>query len=264
MKRSFLVFLMLVAMSGCSKKEESLSVAPDGASRGKTSQYLAYEHSISIETEENKVTAIFDASQAACRQASGDSCVVLESRINTGPAAYASLKIRATPAGIRKLIATLNKQGDVTDQSTTAEDLAVPIGDTAKKLAMLNDYRTKLEALRNRSNNDVDALIKLNKELAQVQSELEAATGTQAHLQERVNTEVLKIAISSASKQSFWRPIRSALSEFGRNLSEGISIAVTGIAFLIPWLFLLALFTWLGRKLWSRLRRSRTNTPRHD
>jgi hypothetical protein len=262
-RRLSIALLLLVAIAGCFQKHDSTtlaekpsrSVSPDSAGR-----YLAYEHSVQIDTEERKVAAIYEAAKATCREASIDLCTVLESRINTGRAAFASLKFPAKPSGIRKLISALGKQAEITDQSTSAEDLAGPIEDSAKKLGMLNDYRTKLEALRDRASNDVDALIKVNRELAQVQSELEAIAGKQAHLVQRVETEILRFTIRSDRNQSFWRPIALAMSDFGTNLSQGVSIAISGIAYLIPWAFVFGVAAWAGRKLWRRRKQLKKNT----
>ena len=68
-------------------------------------------------------------------------------------------------------------QGDVTHQSTSAEDLAGPLADQVKRLALLRDYRDRLEALRVKAASAIDSLIKVNHALAQVQAELEAAAG---------------------------------------------------------------------------------------
>ncbi len=256
MRRLLLPLLILMVVSGCGMKVESAAMAPAPAKEqtpgGKTPSFLAYEHSLSVDTEEQKVVTIVEAAQAACRQAADELCAVLESRVSSGRAASASLKFRAKPNGIRKIVAALSKQADVTNQSTTAEDLEAPIADAAKKLAMLKDYRSKLEALRGRASNDVDALIKVNRELAQVQSELEASEGRHARLVQRVETEILNVFIRSVEHRSFWRPIGFAVSDFGGNLSEGISIAITGIAFLIPWVIVLIIVVWGSRKLWRR------------
>ena len=263
MKRLLLPLGILLAVSACAKKEESAAMAPAAtvasAPAGRTSSFLAYEHSLSVDTEEQEVATIFEAAQAACRDTADELCTVLESRISSGRSASASLKFRARPNGIRKIVAALSKQAEVTNQSTTAEDLAVPITDAAKKLAMLKDYRSKLEALRGRAGNDVDALIKVNRELAQVQSELEAREGTHAHLVQRVETEILNVFIRSVEHRAFWKPIGFAISDFAGNLSQGISIAITGIAFLTPWAMLLVIAVWGGRKLWRRRKGAKTS-----
>lgn len=262
MKQLLLALLILTTMAGCSKNDESGVMAPAQSmakSSNNASRYLAYQHFIQLDTEEHKIPEIFETAQAACREASGDLCTVLESRINTGRSASASLKFRAKPTGIQKIIGILSKQAEITNQSTTAEDLAAPIEDSAKKLAMLNDYRSKLEGLRSRANNDVDALIKINRELSQVQSELEAATGKNAQLMQRVETEILSVSISSVQNHGFWKPISFAISDFGANLSQGVSIAITGIAYLIPWAFFILMVTWVGRIFWRRSRWPKAN-----
>lgn len=257
MKPVLLALILLLVVAGCAKKDESgpaslaQSVVP---SEKAVTRYLAYQHSIFVDTEEHKVSTVFESAQVICLEAKDDHCEILESRLSTGRTAYASLKFRAKPNGIRKLIAALGKQAEVTEQSTTAEDLASPIADATKKLEMLKDYRLKLESLRDRAKNDVDALIKVNKELAQVQSELEAVTGSHAHLMQRIETETLSVSIRSTQNRSFWRPIALAIADFGGNLSHGFSIAITGIAYLTPWVLFFLFVVWAGRRLWHRWR----------
>src|SRR3990172_833080 len=200
---------------------------------------MAYEHSIRLDVEEAKIASVHEAAEAACRAAAAEQCVILMSQLDTGRDVSAALKFRATPSGIRDLIAAIGSQGDIISQSVTGEDLATPIEDSAKKLAMLTDYQSKLEALEERASSDIDALIKVNKELASVQSDIEAMTGHRAHLIERVETELLNVFISSTYNRSFWKPITTALSDFGHNLSEGIESAIYGVAFLLPWSLIL-------------------------
>ena len=268
MKTRALVLLILIALVGCSKKESNSfararpleAVVIQEKAPQKISRYMAYEHFIQIDSDESDVASIYEAGQSACRDAVRESCVILESKVSSGRNASASLKFRAKPEGIKSIIAALSKQGEVIDQSTVAEDLAGPIEDAGKKLAMLQDYRSKLEALRVRAATDVDALIKVNHELSQVQSDLEEMTGKHVRLVERVETEILNVSISAYRNQSFWRPISNACSDFASNLSQGTSSAITGVAFLVPWAILVSIFTWLGRKLWVRWRRHARKT----
>lgn len=263
MRIPIVIILTVLAVTGCSKKEEYAAMAPaaEASSESEDSQnrYMAYEHSIRLDVEESKVAAVQEAAQAACRKAIEEKCVILESSLDTGRHHSASLKLRAKPPGIKKITAALITQGDVIYQSTTAEDLAKPIGDSSKKLDMLNDYRAKLEALRGRASSDIDALIKVNKELATVQSEIEAMSGERAYLFQRVETEILNVSITSFQNRSFWSPVSNAMSNFGSNLSEGVSSAITGIAFLIPWGITFIFLFWAGRKLWRVWRRPQKN-----
>jgi Domain of unknown function (DUF4349) len=258
MTRLFLVAMAALTLMGCSQKQVSPFAADMMGAPGEVpaphsvNRYLAYEHVVSIDAEADEVPVLFDAAQKACREAVADSCAILDSRLSSGDVASASLKFRAKAEGIRKLIAVLSTQGKIASQSTSAEDLAGPIEDTAKKLAMLTTYRSKLEGLIGRSDNNVDALIKLNRELAEVQGQIESLSGEQAHLVERVETEILNVSISSYANRSFWGPIGDSLSEFSDSLSDGTATAITAVAYLIPWSLVVLLLVWAVRKLWSR------------
>ncbi|WP_416762625.1 DUF4349 domain-containing protein [Roseateles sp. So40a] len=260
MNRSLIACVLLAVLAGCSGRSDSGSMgsaakqrmvaAPD--SSGTARRTLAYEHSIQIEVPEERIATVHQAALTACHQARADACEVLESRVSSGRRPSASLRFRAKPAGIPKLIAALGQQGEITGQFTQAEDLAGPIQDTEKKLAMLTSYRAELETLRKRPGNDVDALIKVTHELASVQSELEAVAGKQAQLMQRVETETLHIAIEPAHGSSFWRPIAQAGADFSGSLSQGISSAITGLAYLLPWSLIIGILLWLGRTVWRR------------
>lgn len=253
---SILLFsLLLVACSKAQAPADMTGGVAETAQKS-TARFLAYHHSVELAIEEAQIAATVDNLLKTCRQAQAAQCVILKSEIQSGRFAYARVELRAKPAGIQQLLAALRMQGEVRNQSTTAEDLSAPIQDNAKKLAMLTDYREKLEGLRTRANQDVDALIKVNRELAQVQSELEALRGTQAGLEQRVDTELLSVAISAQAQGSFWKPIQLALSDFGENLSHGLSSVITALAYMLPWSALLLLVGWVLRFFWRRRRRS--------
>lgn len=265
MPRHLLVLLLSFALvAGCAKTAQPPASAAAGAQGpakpSEANRFLAYEHSIYLQADEDKIVPIFDAVQAACRDAVEESCAILEARVSSGDGASAALKIRATAGGIRKLIAVLSAQGDVASQSTTAEDLAGPIADTAKQIAMLTDYRTSLEALRNRPSNDLDALMRLTRELADVQSQIETLTGSQAGLMQRVQTELLNVSIGSHRSGSFWATIGDSASEFSEVLSEAIGAAIIAVAYLLPWAVLIGAIAWMTRAVlrWRKRRRAAT------
>lgn len=254
--------LCLMALAACSQQAQLSggakmmeAAAPAAARAAKSSAMLAYEHSIEVDAQEKQVPQLFASAQQMCAANTEDACVVLEARISAGEGAHATLKFRAKAAGIAKLIEGLSKQAEVAKRSSVAEDLAAPIGDANKKLQMLKDYRAKLEALQGRATADVDSLIKLTRELAQVQSEIEALSGSYAKMMERIETEILTVHIRSERNKSFWRPIASAASEFGSNLSSGVASTFVAVAFLLPWAVLLFILGFGLRKLWRRLRK---------
>lgn len=254
---SIAITLMLVVLAGCSKVQQMpvSGQAPIAQHDHATANgQLAYEHTVDIDTTPDKVATLYADGLRACREAAA-ACTLLESRIDSEPDAAASLKFRATPDLIPKLVAAMGDQAELARQSTRVEDLSGPIADTARELAMLDDYRSRLEALRSRAGNDIDALVKVNRELAEIQSKYETADGKRALLARRVDTDILNVSIRSDRRRPFWSPIRRSLGEFGSNLSQGISFAVSGVAYLLPWLFILLVAGWAVRKLWRRRRR---------
>lgn len=253
--------LLLAVLAGCSKVQKAPSFGQvtqneRAAPASAPVRQLAYEHDVDIDAAPDRVAALYADGLRACRDA-GAACTLLESRIQSEPEAEATLKLRASPPLIPKLVTAMGQRAELARQSTRAEDLSGPIADTARELAMLDDYRTRLEALRNRAGSDIDALIKVNHELAEVQAKVEAANDTRAQLARRVDTEILNVSIRSDRQQSFWAPIGRAAKEFGGNLAKGIAIAISGVAYLLPWLVMILVATWAVRKLWRRRRNAR-------
>ena len=212
--------VLCILLAGCVHKEE------DGASLAAVETkildeqprapnpglYMAYERAIDLDVEVGRIADIFHSAEAACRHATADQCVILESNLTSGRYAAANLKVRAKPAGIQKLMASVGSQGRIVSQTVTAEDLAGPIADATRRMEMLTDYRSKLESLRGPASSNIDALIKVNKELAEVQSQIEALTGEKSLLAQRVETETLTITIQSREARAFWRPVGEAVS----------------------------------------------------
>jgi hypothetical protein len=255
------VLWLLLGLVACGKEQSTgrMAFAEQTAAPapGASTRYMAYEHHVQIDTGEGEVLATYESAIAACAEASAELCVVLQSAINSGRNNSASLRFRAKAAGIQKILQVLGSSGEIVSRSTTAEDLAGPIEDSARQLEMLKDYRARLEGLRVRANNDVESLIKVSKELAEVQRQIEALTGDSARLNERVTTEILNVTIQSSSQLSFWRPIAEAFRDFGAHLSRGIASTVTVTAYLLPWTIVLVILGWVVRRLWRGLRRAR-------
>lgn len=262
MRTPVVALLLALALTGCARKEEAAAPAAEAAdslareaSADHPGRYLAYEHFLQVDAREDKVGPIHDAALAACRAAVAEQCVVLESHLGTGDHVSARLRFRARAAGIQSIIKVLGANGEVTRQTTQAEDLAGPIQDSAKRLAMLQDYRRQLEALRQRAGGDIESLIKVSKELAEVQGQIEALSGERAGMMQRVDTQLLNVTIEPSNAASFWRPVTQAFGDFGRHVAQAIAAAVTFLAYLIPWGVIFLALGWAGRRAWQRWKR---------
>jgi hypothetical protein len=220
---------------------------------------LATTRHVDMEVAPEAVAPLFTSTQSACESDAASACVVMASRLDTGDYARAELTLRAAPAGIARLLARLHSNGGLVGEGARSEDLAAPIVDTERQMAMAREYRDSLLALRAKGGNDIKALMSVNEELARVQSQLESATGERAHLQQRIDTETLTVAINStgARESHPWRSISQSLQEFGAHLADAAGGAITFVAYAIPWAIVLLPLGWFVRWLWRRRRAAR-------
>lgn len=263
-----------LAVAGCNRPAMKLAAAPgagdaapmaaDAAPKerrddGRRRATLATTRQVDMQVAPEAVAPLFVSTQAACEADAASGCVVMASRLDTGDYAHAELTLRAAPAGIARLRAKLHSGTGVVGESASSEDLAAPIVDTERQMAMAREYRDSLLALRAKGGNDIKALMSINEELARVQSQLESATGERAHLQQRIDTETLTVAIAStgARESHPWRSISAAFSEFGAHLADAAGAAITFVAYAIPWIVVLLPIGWFVRWLWRRRRAAR-------
>jgi hypothetical protein len=263
-----LALLICLGLAACSKSDfmmdksaqsrpMPIAESADNASTRPRAQpeerrrYLAYEHNLVIDAARDRVAPLYRQVQEACEKEAAEQCVILRASLDTrGDNINASLRLRAKPAGVRRIAALIAGQGEVVNQGLSADDLTAPVADSEKRLAMLTDYRTRLEGLRERAGSNIEALIKVNQELAQVQSQIESATGERARLMQRVDTELLSISIYTPENRSAWRRVGRAFDNFGQEFANAIANAVTFVAYLLPFTVVLVAFIWAMRKLW--------------
>lgn len=215
---------------------------------------LAIEHQLTIEVPEDELEAAYQAVVQGCANDAESLCTVLESTLTYGEYGSASLRARVRPAGVEPLIAIATSQGEVVRRSTRSEDLAKPIGDAGKSIAMLEAYLADLVRLRQQSRSEVDALIRVAAEIAKTQVELDSRKSEQAQLRQRVDLQILELDFVSEQSTSFWAPIGNSLGEFTQDLASGVANVIRGLASLLPWLVVLVPLVFLLRRLWKRFR----------
>ena len=227
---------------------------------------LAYEHTVSIETRKDLLPTRLREVEAACNTDRPSGCTILDVSLNSQQdLPHGSIRMRLARTGLEPIIAVASKDAKVVGRSTHAEDLAEPVADNERQLALLTLHRDRLTELM-RSKLNVDQLITVSKELATVQSQIDALSTAGANLQRRINTELLTINFSLpmqayAANQS---PVMDALRSFGSTFREAVGMVIRFLAVLLPWLviilpglFLLRLFwRWIGRRIVRREQRS--------
>jgi len=270
-----IVALAFIALSSCQKKEaagdavgEAQSpatmgqVAPTASSGGSQQQHdtLAYEHTVNVELGKEALAGRLSAIEAACRADVASRCAILESSLRWSAALpTASIRMRLARGGVDSLIDLASKDGKITARSTQAEDLAQPVADTERQLALLGLHRDRLTEIMKSRDLKIDQLITVSRELASVQSQIESLSSAHATLVRRIDTDLLTIDLTPppADFEFESTPVRDAMRQFGSDFREAVATVVYFVAWLIPWLFvilpglvLLRMFwRWVGRWL---------------
>jgi hypothetical protein len=272
-----IVAVGLIAFSGCQQKqavgraseaqEQSSSAmglaAPGSSAHGGANEprdTLAYEHRVSVDLAKDALPGRLREIEAACNTDTAARCTILESSLRWQERApSASIRMRLAPGGVDGLIALAGKDGKILERNTHAEDLAQPVADTERELALLSVHRDRLAEIMKNRNLGIDQLMTVSRELASVQAQIESLNGTHAHLMRRIDTDLLTIELSSPVTNLLFEttPVRDALRESSRNFREALAAVIVFVAMLVPWLFvilpsliLLRLFwRWVGRWL---------------
>jgi hypothetical protein len=274
-----IVALGLVAFSGCQQKpaagraaeaqgqsSSAMGLAAPGSSASSSANEprdtLAYEHTVSVDLDRETLPARLREIEAACNADTASRCTILESSLRWRERTpTASIRMRLAPGGVDGLIALASKDGKIVERNTHAEDLAQPVADTERKLALLGVHRDRLTEIMKSKGLQIDQLITVSKELATVQAQIEALSGAHANLLRRIDTDLLTIDLSPpiADLLSATTPVRDALRESGETFREALAMVIGFVSGLVPWLFvvlpglvLLRMFwrwggRWLGR-----------------
>jgi hypothetical protein len=251
--------LFFLCLSGCESSDNKATESPSTDIRAelaqrKTNPYLSYEHNLSIQLGKDALAIKYKTLTDHCAADRDNNCTILESELSSGSYNYGKIKVRITPAGVGQFLTLAGNDGKITSESTSVEDLSTQIFDTEKRIKLLQTYQADLLELQKQAKGNIDSLIKVSQEIANVQSQLEDLSGNNRALIQRVNMDIINIRLSSHNEDSFWKPISDSLDEFKSNLAEGIAGAITGIAYLIPWLVVFILLFMALRFFWRKLR----------
>ena len=248
----------LVGMAGCNRNSHSVGavvaqVASSHLERADSARgTLSREHSVTIEVPASDLHSGFQRLSDRCTADSANHCTILQSDVTSGQFSSGLIKLRIDPKAVEDLISFAAGLGRLEHRSTQVEDLADAIQDTQARIEMLTTYRKQLLELQGRAGTNIDAAIKVASELSSVQSNLEQANGQAAYQAKRTTTDIVTIHFSVTEQKAFWRPIRAAVRDFLGNLSEGISQAITAVAYILPWLLVVIPGLYLLRFLWRR------------
>ena len=260
--RTLVSVVTLGLLIGCQKKPETLAyaeapmvaVAPAVGQVQQRRDTLAYEHSVSIELDRELIPKRLHEIESACAASKPVECTVLEASLRSHEDVFeGTLRMRIAPEGVDTTIENAHQGGKLTSRSTRAEDLAQPIADTQRKLALMTTHRDRLAEIMKNKDLKVEQLITVSKELATVQTDIDALSTEQAQLRRRVDTDLLTINLSppEGTYQAQQTPIRDALKFFGSTFREAVGNVISFVAVVLPWLVIILPGLFLLRSFWS-------------
>ena len=213
--------------------------------------FLAYSYSYGFTLPAAAVKPVADTHMRRCIAAGPQRCQVLgsSSQNYSEDQVSATLSLRAAPDHLDGFMASARDEVDAADgrletSSVATEDLTRQIIDTDARLTAQTTLRDRLQALLETRDGELADLLAVERELARVQGEIEAATSTLAALRKRV--EMSRVDITYGSRRavatgSAVSPVGEALRDFVRTLSWGLASVIRFIAAVLPWLVFVGL-----------------------
>jgi hypothetical protein len=177
--------------------------------------------------------------------------VIAQSEVRIAPDAFAAFAdiLAAPPARIVK-------------HSETANDETVPMLDVEKRLEVKMALRDRLTAmLQEPGAKELADLLTIEKELAQVQGEIETAVAQRDYLRtitETVHVEIRYDGLAAQAAGLDLSPISMAGKNIGSTLVYSAAALISFLAAILPWLPLIALVAWGVRRALQRWRRARS------
>lgn len=150
--------------------------------------------------------------------------------------------------------------GEVSDRSTTAEDITKQVIDTDARVRAKQILADRLTKLLAESNGKVADLVAAEQAYATTQEELDAARSLQASLRQRVAMSDIAIGYTTRESNSMWAPVRRSFGAAGDSFGGSIGALVTFIVIALPWIVMLSLLIWVLRRIgwrWPFRRRAR-------
>ena len=228
---------------------------------------LAYRYDMALELPAAVLADTQSAHAEACMTAGPQRCQVISASVNNpdSPRPSAYLSIRAAPDWLADFRTTLETEteavgGSVISSSTQVEDLTARIVDSEARLAAQTTLRDRLLTLLETRDGDLSDLLAVERQLAQVQADLDARASVLAALRQRVDTSILDIRYQ-AERQIVepyaFDPIGEALEQMGDVFARSVAAIIVFAAGVLPWLVIVIPLLWLVVRTIARAIRGR-------
>lgn len=223
---------------------------------------LAYSYEYAVKAPAQGVRSLLRRHEAACQAAGPLTCQVVDAKVEQHGRqdVGAVLTFRAAPTYVRTFRAGLDSQvqsarGRVESFNTDTEDLTRSIVDTEARLRAGRLLRDRLEALIASRPGNLAQLLEIERELARVQGEIDAAESTLAVMRARVATSTVTLNYASGGvvvDPGDTAPLAVAVDQIGANLANSLATLLNVVSILLPWLLLFGGIAWVVRLMQRR------------
>jgi hypothetical protein len=217
-----------------------------------TSRQIAITHRFTLQVPSAQTEAIQEKHLDQCAKLN---CTILSSSIDRSNEGRinARASVRISPEAYTAFAILLAAPpAKITMHSQSAEDLAAPIIDVERRLAVKTALRDRLTAMLNDSTAKTAAdLITIEKELAQTQSEIESMTAQRDQLRTRTDTVRVEIYYSGIAGQAGGidlTPIHQSIKGIGQTFVSSMAWLIWFVVAVVPWLPIIVLISWGTRR----------------
>lgn len=246
-----------MAESAGGGEESLIKVTEPTIANAAAKRYIALRHSLTVETEAEKMQAAFDSTVANCEQLK---CQILSANYNRetpfNPPS-ASLSVRVPPRSVEIFLSGLAKNSEVLQHHRDSEDKTDAVIDAEARIKNLTEFRDSLRVMLMDKSAKFKDLIEVQRELVNTQSELDTIQGVRKVLAQE--TELVAVTIDFTAKQGisehgFFSPVAHAIKDAGRVMMESLATVITFFVTILPWLLVGIPMLILARKLWAKIK----------
>jgi hypothetical protein len=215
---------------------------------------LAYAYTYGVEAPTGRIVGLLQRHEQACQAAGPSVCQVIgaSTQQQGDDELTAELRLRAVPAYVQRFRGALegevaNARGEIVQRDVETEDLTRSIVDTEARLRAARLLQARLEQLIASRPGNLAQLLEIERELARVQGEIDAAESTLSVMRARVAMSLLTVNYASRGAlvtDGTSRPLKEAVQGFASNIAAGLAAIVVVVSFVLPWALVLGLAVW--------------------
>jgi hypothetical protein len=235
---------------------------PPGVIAGR---FIAVTHRFVVEASETELAKAWESVLKSCEHLD---CEVLSSSITSKTASSppkGEISLRIAPGNLDRFFDSLTQMVTVIEHTTESADKTTEVVDTEAKLKNKTEFRDRLRRMLAKSPGSVKEVIEVERELADVQAEIDSLSTIQKSLQNQ--TQKIAVYIEFMPKRSVSRtgalaPIANAWNQSGSVIAESLGSLIIFIVAIIPWLVLIIPAIWIIAKLLRRRSRKKASAQK--